>query len=295
MSYNIISAVPTPFNKSFKVDNSKIRMLYNYIIKKNINGVLINGTVGESLSLSIAERMSILEEWLKIIKNRKNFSVLVNISCESIEDAKSLSRHASECGVEGVLCHSPSFFKLDNIDSLINFCKPIALQCHNIPFYFYYLPDFTNFKYNMNHLVPKTKKIISNFRGLKFTDSNLADLAICIKDFPEYNFFLGRDELFFQSLNIGVNNFIGGTYCLFSEKYIKILELFNKNKINEAKEEYINTCKLTTLISNYGGIRAIKSIFKIQGIDCGPLRAPLKNMTDNEFKKLESYFTNYAR
>ena len=157
MLNTLISAVPTPFKKDFSLDLSKIKTLYEYLLEKRIDGVLVNGTAGEGLSLSIEERMHTTEEWLKVIGEHKKFFVATNVSCESVEDAKNLARHAMANKVDAVFFHSPSFFKPISIDLLLECCSLVAAECYPVPFYFYHLPDFTGIKYRITDFVPKAK------------------------------------------------------------------------------------------------------------------------------------------
>ena len=287
MLNTLISAVPTPFKKDFSLDLSKIKTLYEYLLEKRIDGVLVNGTAGEGLSLSIEERMHTTEEWLKVIGEHKKFFVATNVSCESVEDAKNLARHAMANKVDAVFFHSPSFFKPISIDLLLECCSLVAAECYPVPFYFYHLPDFTGIKYRITDFVPKAKKQIPNFKGLKFTDLNLMDVLLCQNTFPDVDIFLGREEVFLPAWNIGVKMGIGATYCLWPEKYRKIIELIRDNQLTEAKKIYIDVCRSLDVVIRYGGIRAIKAILKIRGIDCGQARLPLKPFSEEEFKSLQ--------
>ncbi|XP_024881133.1 N-acetylneuraminate lyase-like [Temnothorax curvispinosus] len=67
----LIVPVFTPFNKDGSLDLNIIPQYATYLAKKGIKGILVNGTSGEGMSISVAERKLVTEAWVKAVKETK--------------------------------------------------------------------------------------------------------------------------------------------------------------------------------------------------------------------------------
>ena len=63
-------ALITPFNETGKIDYSALQKLVEFQIQNGVNYLVVQGTTGESVTLSDDEKVSILEYILEINANR---------------------------------------------------------------------------------------------------------------------------------------------------------------------------------------------------------------------------------
>ena len=96
----LIPATYTPFDNNGELNLSLIPSYAEFLSKQGVKGVFVNGTTGESVLLSIKEKKSILEAWMKVAP-KYNFKVLAMISTNSIKDSQELAKHAASLGVDG--------------------------------------------------------------------------------------------------------------------------------------------------------------------------------------------------
>ena len=97
----LIPAVYAPFDNNGEVNLALIPSYAAFLSKQGAKGVFVNGTTGESVLLSIKEKKSILEAWMKVAP-KYNFKVLAMISTNSIKDSQDLAKHAASLGVDGM-------------------------------------------------------------------------------------------------------------------------------------------------------------------------------------------------
>ena len=98
----LIPATYTPFDGDGNVNLSIIPSYAAHLSKQNAKAIFVNGTTGESVSLSIKGRKSILESWMTVAP-KYNLKVIAMISTNSIIDSQELAMHAESVGVDGVL------------------------------------------------------------------------------------------------------------------------------------------------------------------------------------------------
>tara|TARA_B110000259_G_C13817282_1_gene323229 strand:+ start:386 stop:658 length:273 start_codon:yes stop_codon:yes gene_type:complete len=65
--------------------------------------------------------------------------------------------------------------------------------------------------------------------------------------------------------------------------YQDVLNQFNNGNIEAARKAQMYSVKVVEVLIKYGGgVRAGKEIMNLTGINCGPCRAPIKKMSNQE-------------
>ena len=115
----LIAATFTPMHGDGRINPGPIRAYSHYLMEKGLSGAFINGTTGESVSLTLGERKRIAEEWMKHVNG--DFRNIIHIGSYSLEDCKELALHAREIGAYGVGIMGPGFFKPPTTKELVDF------------------------------------------------------------------------------------------------------------------------------------------------------------------------------
>lgn len=282
----LIAATFTPMTSDFSINLKVIDKYANYLKKNGVEGVFVSGTTGEGGLLNIDERKLVLQEWIK--HKSKDFKIISHVGSSSYKLSEELATHSQNLKVDGISSMGPSFLSPNDTESLIDFCKPIAIAAKNIPFYYYHIPPISHVKIGMKNFLEKASKRIPNLVGIKFSHHDLMEYQQCL-NFKNGHFEIlhGYDEVLLAGLSIGAIGAVGSTYNYMSSHYKKIINYFDTGKIEEARKIQKFSVNMVEILNKYGGgVRAGKAIMKIIGIDCGPSRAPLKNFTSTERNKL---------
>ncbi|XP_068095785.1 N-acetylneuraminate lyase isoform X2 [Hyperolius riggenbachi] len=228
------------------------------------------------MSLSVKERKSLAEEWVKHAKGKMD-NVIVHVGCLSLEDAKDLAAHAASCGADAISAVSPSFIKPSNPDALVLYLKEVAAAAPNLPFYYYHIPQLTDVRFQVTSLVGKMQLQIPSFRGVKFTDVNLMEFGRCINQYKELDFFYGVDEQLLGALAFGAKGAVGSTYNYLGAKTNKMLAAFEEGDLNKAREIENQIQDFIALVFSMGwGLPEFKNIMSlVSKINLGPPRLPL--------------------
>jgi N-acetylneuraminate lyase len=128
---------------------------------------------------------------------------------------------------------------------------------------------------------------VPNLAGIKFTHENLMDYTRCLH-FEEgrFNILFGRDEILLAALALGATGAVGSTYNYIAGIYHRLLEAFNTGNLESARRYQLTAIQIISVMSRRGGLPAGKAMMKIIGLDCGPVRAPLQNLSP---ESLESF------
>ncbi|MFL2599851.1 MAG: dihydrodipicolinate synthase family protein [Flavobacteriaceae bacterium] len=282
----LIAAPFTPMNNNGKINPMIIPNYSEFLKKTGVKGVFICGTTGEGLSLSIKERFIIAKEWIK--QKSPEFKVIIHVGTTSLEQSKSLANHAQEIGADAISTMAPMFLKPNNINNLVKFCKEIAKEANDTPFYYYNIPSISGVELSMVDYINLASKEIPSFYGMKFTHNNFMEMQSCINlNNNKWNILHGLDEVLLAGLSFGINGAVGSTYNFLGNLYNSIIQEFKNGKIENARKKQLISVRIIETMIKYGGsIVAGKSMMKLIGIDCGPTRSPLPKLSENEFSKL---------
>ncbi|XP_064927751.1 N-acetylneuraminate lyase isoform X2 [Columba livia] len=192
----LVAATITPMTPDGQVNLLVIRQYVDYLVsKQNVKSVFVNGTTGEGLSLSIQERKRLAEEWVCQGKDKLDH-VIIQVGALSLPESQELARHAAAIGASGIAVIAPFFFKPTNKDELIAFLEKVASEAPAVPFYYYHIPPLTGVKIRIEELLDGIKERIPSFQGVKFSSTDLLDLAQCINKNKreQFEFLYGVDE-----------------------------------------------------------------------------------------------------
>ena len=183
---------------------------------------------------------------------------------------------------------APMFLKPNNINNLVKFCKEIAKEANDTPFYYYNIPSISGVELSMVDYINLASKEIPSFYGMKFTHNNFMEMQSCINlNNNKWNILHGLDEVLLAGLSFGINGAVGSTYNFLGNLYNSIIQEFKNGKIENARKKQLISVRIIETMIKYGGsIVAGKSMMKLIGIDCGPTRSPLPKLSENEFSKL---------
>jgi len=282
----LIAAPYTPYLPNGEINTEIIADYAKKLMGDGLKGVFICGTTGEGMLLTLEERKTVAEEWVK--HNSPDFKVIVHVGTTSSKQSKNLAKHAQKIGAYSIGSMGPIFLQPAKLEELLAFCAELASGAPELPFYYYHIPSVSGVNFPMADFIKEASTQIPNFRGLKFTDSNFMAMQQCLKlDDGKWDVLHGFDELLLAGLALGAKGAVGSTYNYMASLYNQIITDFENGRIDEAREKQAVSVKVVEVLLKYGGaVVAGKALMKHVGIDCGPCRLPLKNLNEKSYKNL---------
>ena len=283
----LVSAPFTPMHPDGSLNLDAVAPYADLLTRNGVSGAFICGTTGESLSLTLDERVELAQEWVSAAG--PELKVIVHVGGTCLADCQALAGEAQDAGVAAIAAMAPCFFKPPDVEALADWCAAVAAAAPNLPFYFYHLPSMTGVAFAMADLLPLAAQRIGSLAGIKYTYEDLDDYQRCLEfEGGRFNILFGRDELLVQSLRLGARGAVGSTYNFAPGLYKRIIAAHEAGDAGAADQlqqqavAMIDTC----IRASRSGTPAFKAVMAMIGLDCGPVRPPLRSLSDDQAARL---------
>lgn len=303
----LVAATFTPFSKDGSVNTKEAENQAQWLNATGVKWIFLSGTTGESLKLSMEERLAQAELWLKLAPTY-GIRVIVHTGAESIPVAKALTRHAVANGADAIGAMPPVFFKPVNTQALAATMASIAAEAPKLPFYYYHIPSMTGvaFPDGMLGLAQEMEKLgVSNFAGVKYTGlytyPGMMD-AVKLLNYKQGKFevLCGRDELMIEALTAGIVGFVGSQYNFAGDLYNSIRSSFSNGDMQTSRQMQLEAIELISTWQNVSsGVNGCKNVMNglLPGVTVtvGGSRLPSVPITGEDSQKLAQGLKNWCK
>jgi len=281
----LIAAPFTPFGPDGALDLDTIGAQADLLGRNGLAGAFICGTTGEGVSMSESERMAVAERWVRAAPD--GFKIIVHVGQNSLSSARALAAHARQIGAWGVGAMSPCFFKPASVEVLLEWLARLGDAAPDLPLYFYHIPSMTGVSFPMVELLEGAVGRIPNLAGIKYTWEDLMDYQLCRRVAGgRFDMEFGRDEILLSALPLGATGAIGSTFNYAPGLYTGLIAALNDGDLDKARGLQDRSMDLVRVLGRHGGVRCGKTIMKLAGLDCGPCRAPLADVSADETRAI---------
>lgn len=284
----ICAATFTSFDSKGNININIIDKYVSLLQKQSVTGAFVNGSTGEGLSLTVSERKKLAERWVQASKGKLDL-VIVHVTAASIVDMKELATHAEGLNVDAICILPPFYFRCPSNDHLVQYVEEVSKAAPNTPIIYYHIPAFTCVDVRMSDFLPEAKRRVPALCGAKYSCSDLTDLAGFLRqDKAEFKIFFGYEEMLLAALALGVNAAIGGTFTYQGHLAKKIMDLYEKGDLAQARFHQDKLKHgIDTLCKHGYCVAALKAAAnKVSGLDFGDTRIPVCPLSDDKAEKL---------
>jgi N-acetylneuraminate lyase len=283
----LIAAPFTPFHSDGSLALEVIPQLAALLAGNGVSGAFVCGTTGEGYSLTMDERRQVAAAWRQATP--PGLQLIVHVGHNSAGEGRTLARHAEEIGADAISTIAPSFFKPRGVVELVAWCRDVAAAAPSLPFYYYHIPSMTGVNIPVAEFLSEAEGKIPNLAGIKFTYEDLEDYrAACAFGGGRYTILFGRDEILLRGLQLGAPGAVGSTYNYAAPLFRRVMQAFGAGDLPVAQREQAKAQGFIDVMNAAGGLPAGKAIMKLIGVDCGPVRLPLRNLTPMQEQQLRA-------
>jgi N-acetylneuraminate lyase len=281
----LIAAPFTAFNPDASLNLSMIERQAEALVGEKVIGGFVCGTTGEGVFLTTPERLQVAERWMAV--SPANFHIIVHVGHQSVGEGRALAAHAQKIKAHAFATTAPTFFRVTNIEQLVDYCAQVASAAPALPFYYYNIPSMTGLDLPMIDFLKAGSRRIPNLAGIKFTHENLMDYSRCVNfEDGRFDLLFGRDESLLAAVLMGAKGAVGSTYNFMAPIYYSLIEAFNAGDVSAARRFQLEAIEIIGVLIRYGALVAGKAMMKMIGLDCGPVRAPLQNLSHEALEAL---------
>lgn len=282
----IIAAPFTPMHNDGSLHLSQVAVLVEHLIAQQIKGVFIAGSTGEGPSLTVEERMQLAEAFVKA--SDKRLFTFVHVGHNSLWEAKKLAAHAQQIGADAISATVPTYFKINTIEALIHSLAQVAEGAPNLPLYYYNIPALTGVSLDMVEFLNQATERLPTLVGIKYTAPFLQEYQACLNAVQgKYDVLYGTDEMMLSALAVGAKAFIGSTYNFAAPLYHRVQAAFEQGDLATAQKYQAMSVAMVRAFVKYPPLSAQKAIMSIIGINYGPVRLPLMELSASQKSALQ--------
>lgn len=278
------TALVTPFSENGeKIDYEVLKNLIDFQINNGTKALIILGTTGEASTISLDERIKIIECAVK--HTNKRVPVIAGSGSNDTKIAINNSKIYEKLGADALLIVTP-YYNKSTQKGLISHYTKIA-ESVSLPIILYNVPGRTGV-----NILPATVKELSknkNIVAIKEASGNLEQigeiLRICGDKIDVYS---GDDALILPILSIGGKGVIGVASNIVPSLVNQLCESFFENQLEKSREiQFLLNPLIKTLFLEVNPI-PVKTALNLMKKNVGALRLPLYSMEEENIEKLKT-------
>ena len=286
----IYSALMVPYNEDGSINEKGLREIVRYNIDRmGVDGLYVGGSTGENFMISTEEKKKVFE--IAIDEAKDAVHLIAQVGSINLYEAVELGKYVTKLGYKCLSAVTPFYYKFD-FEEIKDYYETIVRETGNY-MVIYSIPFLTGVNMSLSQFgeLFKNEKII----GVKFTAGDFYLLERVRKAFPDKLIFAGFDEMLLPATVLGVDGAIGSTYNVNGIRAKKIFELAKQSKIAEALEiQHVTNDLIEGILSN-GLYQTIKEILKLEGVDAGYCRKPMKKIGEKQVEFAKELHKKFFR
>jgi len=276
-------AIVTPFKEDRSVDYAALEKLIQHLIAGGVDYLVVNGTTGESVTLSRQEKLDVLAFAIKI--NNGRVPLVFGIGGNNTQDIIDCFHTYNFTGVDAILSVSP-FYNKPSQEGIYQHYKAIAAICP-LPIILYNVPARTG-----SHMEAETVLRLANdcknVIGVKEASGVIFNSMKIIRNKPEgFLVISGDDILNLPIIASGGDGIISVIANAFPKDYSEMVKAALIGNFKTAQQLHYKYFDMVHYMFVDGNPPGIKATLKILGICGDTVRLPLVNVTSATYQALE--------
>lgn len=276
----VLTAMVTPFTADGALDLDGAQRLASHLVDAGNDGLIINGTTGESPTTSDAEKDQLVRAVLEAVGHRAH--VVAGIGTNDTRHSIELARTAERTGAHGLLAVTPYYNKPPQ-EGLFQHFTAIA-DATGLPVMLYDIPGRSGVPIDTETLIRLAQhpRIVAN-KDAK-GDLGRASWVIAQSGLPWYS---GDDMLNLPLLAVGAIGFVSVVGHVVTPELRAMLDAHITGDVQKATEIHQKLLPVFTGMFRTQGVITTKAALTLQKLPAGPLRLPLVELTEHETAQLK--------
>ncbi|MCL4124475.1 UNVERIFIED_CONTAM: hypothetical protein GTU68_003666 [Idotea baltica] len=282
-------ALITPFKNDLTVDIDALIKLVNFNIENGTDYLVINGTTGESATISKDEKQQIIN--VIIATNNKRIPLVLGVGGNNTLEVVKELKTRNFSGIDGILSVAPYYSKPTQ-EGFYQHYKALA-EATDLPIILYNVPGRT-----AKNMEPATTlrlaKDFSNIVGVKEAGNNQQQYNTLLKDKPtDFLIISGDDDLALGVALAGGSGVISVIGQAFPKAFSKMIQLGLEGNNKEAYKIHFKMMDIIDYIFEENNPAGIKTVLQELGICNNNVRLPLVNASENLHAKIAKFVAEF--
>lgn len=267
-------AITTPFDASGKIDYARFEALIERYLAAGVHGFVLSSGTGMHVYLSKDESKELVAFGSKVINGRAR--VIAQTSALLVDEVVERTRHAKDCGADGVMVLPPFFEGPTDDQGIIDFYSSVSEA--GLPIIGYNVPQAVGVEVTPSLF--KQLSEIPNFVSVKDSSGDLAAQASLVRTgLPTMN---GADPLVPFALFAGAAGLIWGGANMAPKTCVALVNAAQERKWDDVQQIWKALAPVMSLIWQGDYVQSVYAGAEIMGYGAGNPRRPLARLSDEK-------------
>lgn len=280
----VLAPVVTPFKADLSPDAERLARHCRWLVSQNC-GLAIFGTNSEANSLSVAERMDLLEQVVDAGVDPR--VMMPGTGSSAIPDVVALSALAARRGCAGALMLPPFYYKGVSDEGLFRYYSEVIERVGDarLKIYLYHIPPVAQVPISLALIERLLKAYPDTVVGVKDSSGDWSNTKAMLDAFPGFRVFAGSEAFLLQTLRNG------GMGCISATANVNpaaIYDLYANWQAGDANERQARLTSLRGVLAQFPMIPALKATVAHYSDDpaWARVRPPLVELSDEQRQAL---------
>ena len=283
-------AIVTPMHQDGKVNYDKLGELIEFQIANHTDSIIITGTTGEASTLSEEEHVECIR--FAVDKVAKRLPVIAGTGSNCTETAIYLTHEAEKAGADGALVVTPYYNKATQKGLVQHFSKIAAST--SLPIILYSVQSRTGVNI-LPETVAEIRRTCENVVAIKEASGNISQVAdIMQMTQGDIDIYSGNDDQIVPILSLGGKGVISVLSNVCPKETHDIVARFMDGDVAGSRDLQLRALPLVHALFCEVNPIPVKKALNLMGMEVGPLRMPLTEMTEANAAKLAAEMTKFG-
>ncbi|MFF5141132.1 4-hydroxy-tetrahydrodipicolinate synthase [Streptomyces sp. NPDC013157] len=284
-----LCAMVTPFTEAGALDLDGARRLAAHLVAEGCDGLVLNGTTGESPTTTDAEKAELIAAVRAAVGER--VPLVAGVGTADTLHTVELTRAAEKAGADGVLVVSP-YYSRPPQDALEAHFLQVA-DASGLPVMLYDIPGRTGTRIEPETLV----RLAAHPRIVAVKDCSYDFLGTQkVLARTDLAYYAGCDEHILALYAVGAAGCVSTVANVVPSRVSAILEAFDAGDTARAAELQLGAVPLIEAMTAAGlpGTVTAKALLAATGLPAGPVRAPLRAAGRETADRLRAVYAEFT-
>ena len=256
----VYTASLTPLTASFEPNIPALVRHAQWLLESGSDGVALLGSTGEANSLTLEQRLSIIEQTARELPPDR--LMLGTGSC-ALQDSVRLTKASVDAGVFSVLVIPPFYYKPQSDESVLRFYSELisSVDEPRLRIIFYNFPKLSGYNFSVKILQELKQRFGDIAAGIKDSSGEWKNMLGIVQNIPDFMVYTGTETLLLDILKKGGAGCITATANLIAPECQRVYQAWKNNKQKVAEQAQMNLTDLRKSLENYPLVSELKSLF----------------------------------
>jgi 1-pyrroline-4-hydroxy-2-carboxylate deaminase len=230
----VMPAITTPFDEALRIDHGFVAEHVNWLVDNGCTGIVTPGSLGESATLSLEEKLALWSTVLDAVDDR--VPVVAAIASLSTAEAVDLGKHAAAQGCSGLMVLPPYVYRSDWREmkahvSAVFRATELSCMLYNNPVAYGtdFLPD----------QIQELAREHENFAAVKESSTDVRRVT-WIRELVDDRLavFVGVDDAIVEAISVGAVGWVAGLVNALPRESVDLFDLAMNGEMEKAMAFY---------------------------------------------------------